>query len=211
MRESMALRSGTPAFAGMVIAVLILRRRSRLSKVMDERGKHQVERLCAAPPPRAGRHRMHIGVALGMIFRILAHADECRQLLKPDLQRTGAAQNIKIDFRIGTLHKCLFRFAHHARGRKRIRRHAAHFLHRRLVHRQVIARGELRPKDSAEAGLPQIRARNGANFFKSALTAERIDDFAGQRIAQNRVDGEIRREAAFSKDGVGSGSTSKSP
>lgn len=52
-------------FIGVVIAVLILRRRDRLSEVMDKRGKHQVKRLLCRILHLRRRtqheHRMHIG------------------------------------------------------------------------------------------------------------------------------------------------------
>ena len=59
----------------------------------------------------------------------------------------------------------------------------------------------MRPAQNTKRVFLKSRARNGTQntALQILLTAERIDDFPGQRIAQNRVDGKIPSGSRFFK------------
>ena len=138
------------------------------------------------------QHAMDIGIALRMIAWGLRHVDQRCQLAKPRLQRIRLTEHIEKHIRRIACHR-LFQFAPHARGRQLIRLHRPHLRQRFFVRRQMKPGRKLRAPQHAERVFAKAAARHGAQNAELQILppAEGIDNFSGQRIPQNRVDGEI--------------------
>ena len=194
--------AGVFVAAGMPFAVLAPRGGDGLAQIVGQR--REDERLRPQRPRfflRGGmqhQHAVRVCVALRVIARRLGHADERRQLAKPRPERVRPAEHVKKHVRRVARHG-LFHFAQHARGGERVRLHRPHLFKRLCIRRQAKPRRKLRAPQHAERIFGKAVPRHGAQHAPAqiGLPAEGIDDFPGQRIPQNRVDGKIppRRRA----------------
>ena len=194
--------AGVFVAAGMPFAVLAPRGGDGLAQIVGQR--REDKRLRPQRPRfflRGGMqhpHAVRVCVALRVIARRLGHADERRQLAKPCLSASagGARQKTRPARRSPWP---FFIFAQHARGESASVLIVPHLFKRLCIRRQAKPRRKLRAPQHAERVFGEAVPRHGAQHTPAqiGLPAEGIDDFPGQRIPQNRVDGKIppRRRA----------------